>query len=1298
MSRRLVPVVVAAFVVAAMVVGHAPTTPAAAQTPHICENGTVITDPEGNAELVADCKILWGAKETIEGTGGNVRRSLNWSATGSLWSDDASGSEWEGVTVGGSPRRVTEFELDASDGSTKFRGNVPAAFGGLTGLVRLKLHWHYLGGSFSNGGIPAELGNLTNLVHLQISYTSVNGQIPSEIGKLTKLHTLDLGGNRLSGDIPPEIWGIEDSLTYPGLTELRSLRLNSNKNIDGGPGLTGTLPSDIKNLTRLTTLNLHGNRFSGPIPTEITQLSDLTNLTLYLNEFTKTIPQGLGSLPLETLDLRSNQLTGSVPPELEKLLPELQTLNLGGNAWEGCLPARLVEVPTNDLQYLLDYGGYMLCGPSANLPPAISSATVDGAALTLAYSETLDATSTPDPSDYTVSVNGSTSEHAVDDVAIGGSTVTLTLDRAVVAGDVVLLSYTRGSRPLQDPDSASAGALTDYPVLNNTTPDPPAFRSGAVDGDTLTLTYSEALDSDSEPAAATYTVTANSTVHTVSDVAVSGTTVTLTLSTPVLRGQTVRLSYSPPSTEFLQGLAGGGAAQLTNVLIANNTDVPPMVLSAGVNGDTLTLTYDERLDHTSEPAATAYTVTVGVPDRGVTDVDVSGSTVTLTLASAVVGGETVVVSYDTPQTSPLTNVRGTPAGTLTNHAVDNVTNNDPVFTTAPYSFTIDENTRAVGTVLADDVDIQDTVGYRLTPATPPDDGLLFGITNAGDLFFKLSTGADYEHPGSVERTNVDRNVYWATVVATSGTGDRESTTTEQVTVTITNVEEAGELRFSSEQPQVGTALLATVKDPDGGVSVTTWTWEISDPSNPPDTWTTLSSVTNQGSDSSAYSPVAADEGKHIRVTAEYTDAVTGADQVQRTLTSAVRVAPDNNTAPTFESSETGQRSVEEGTGPGEPIGTPVRATDADPLTYKLGGTDADSFDIVPSSGQLLTVAPLDYETKDSYEATVTATDPSGETATITVTITVIDVEPEDWLNPTDNNDGGGGGGVTPFIGVGGFVGGGGGSSGPTPSDKDFGWNVTGDIDPLDSANSDATGLWGDGTTLWVGQNGDGTKRRRLRLRPDEPQAGRRSRVRPGRGEPRAARRLVRPRDDVGLRQRPGPRLRLRPRERRAPRGPGVQARRPQQRRPRHLVGRGADVGAGRQQAHDLHVRGRERGGHRRPRARLQQQRATRHLVGRLRDLGLGRHGAQDLRLRPAGSGPHARHGRGVPRAEPGRQQQPARHLVRRCPDVRGRCPRRPHLHLQHAARHRRTPGVADPERRRYRGVLELPHRVRGRPR
>ncbi len=66
MSRRFLVVAAAAvaIVIAAVVVGHAPTTPAAAQTLHLCDNGTVVSDPTNNIELVADCKILWGEKET----------------------------------------------------------------------------------------------------------------------------------------------------------------------------------------------------------------------------------------------------------------------------------------------------------------------------------------------------------------------------------------------------------------------------------------------------------------------------------------------------------------------------------------------------------------------------------------------------------------------------------------------------------------------------------------------------------------------------------------------------------------------------------------------------------------------------------------------------------------------------------------------------------------------------------------------------------------------------------------------------------------------------------------------------------------------------------------------------------------------------------------------------------------------------------------------------------------------------------------------------------------------------------
>ena len=83
-----------------------------------------------------------------------------------------------------------------------------------------------------------------------------------------------------------------------------------------------------------------------------------------------------------------------------------------------------------------------------------------------------------------------------------------------------------------------------------------------------------------------------------------------------------------------------------------------------------------------------------------------------------------------------------------------------------------------------------------------------------------------------------------------------------------------------------------------------------------------------------------------------------------------------NVPPTFSDSETGIRSVPENTDAGVEIGSPVSAgdSDGDSLIYTLEGIDAASFEIVTSTGQLLSKAALDHETKDSYTVTVAVTD------------------------------------------------------------------------------------------------------------------------------------------------------------------------------------------------------------------------------------------------------------------------------------------------------------------------------------
>ena len=202
----------------------------------------------------------------------------------------------------------------------------------------------------------------------------------------------------------------------------------------------------------------------------------------------------------------------------------------------------------------------------------------------------------------------------------------------------------------------------------------PVLSTAEVDGAELVLTYDEALDEGSEPAASAYTVTVAGVARAVSDVDVIGTDVTLTLASAVQAGQTVTVSYAVPTTNPVQDPGGLGAAALTDQAVTNTTGaVAPMLSTAEVDGAELVLTYDEALDETSEPSTSAYTVTVDGAALEVSSVDVTGTKVTLTLASAVQAGQTVTVSYAVPATNPVQDPGGTDAAALTDQAVTNNT-------------------------------------------------------------------------------------------------------------------------------------------------------------------------------------------------------------------------------------------------------------------------------------------------------------------------------------------------------------------------------------------------------------------------------------------------------------------------------------------------------------------------------------------------------------------------------------------------------------------------------------------------
>jgi len=104
----------------------------------------------------------------------------------------------------------------------------------------------------------------------------------------------------------------------------------------------------------------------------------------------------------------------------------------------------------------------------------------------------------------------------------------------------------------------------------------PTLSSAAVDGTALVLTYDEALDTGSVPAASDFTVKVNTaavTLATGTPVTVAGRAVTLTLANAVTHGQTVTVSYAP-GTNPIQDAASNDALALSDEPVTNNAPVP----------------------------------------------------------------------------------------------------------------------------------------------------------------------------------------------------------------------------------------------------------------------------------------------------------------------------------------------------------------------------------------------------------------------------------------------------------------------------------------------------------------------------------------------------------------------------------------------------------------------------------------------------------------------------------------------------------------------------------------------------
>ena len=159
-----------------------------------------------------------------------------------------------------------------------------------------------------------ETGSNCRVVKLELGSNNLSGTIPTELGELTSLQTLDLSDNMLTGEIPD----------LSGSTALLELHLSQNN-------LTGGIPTWLENLTALEYLDLSDNMLTGEIP-DLSGSTALLELHLSQNNLTGPIPTWLGDLTnLQQLYLNNNMLTESTPATELGTLTDLEELGLWGN-------------------------------------------------------------------------------------------------------------------------------------------------------------------------------------------------------------------------------------------------------------------------------------------------------------------------------------------------------------------------------------------------------------------------------------------------------------------------------------------------------------------------------------------------------------------------------------------------------------------------------------------------------------------------------------------------------------------------------------------------------------------------------------------------------------------------------------------------------------------------------------------------------------------------------------------------------------------------------------------------------
>ncbi|MXZ88494.1 MAG: hypothetical protein F4Z07_06535 [Dehalococcoidia bacterium] len=319
---------------------------------------------------------------------------------------------------------------------------------------------------------------------------------------------------------------------------------------------------------------------------------------------------------------------------------------------------------------------------------------------------------------------------------------------------------------------------------------------------------------------------------------------------------------------------------------------------------------------------------------------------------------------------------------------------------------------------------------------PEGDSLTYAWSSGGGGAFTDSAALDTTWTAP-PKTNAIQNIVLTLTVTDAGAGARSDSASVDVTVRANQPPTASATVSPATVHGRGSVRLnGAARDRDDTNLTYRWT---SDGGGSFDDATALNTTWT--------APPARLDAGGVALTLEVTDPTGSSATATASVTVRANQAPRVTVSPAA--------SAVAGDGELEVSGTAVDP-EGDGLTYSWssngGGTFADPF-----AAQTTWTAPPETGVPQSITLTLTVTDDGAGARSGLASIRVAVGGPV----PTGFSFGGGGGG-------------GGGPSGPTPSTVDFEWTVKHDIEELEAGHRAPTGMWGDGATLWLLQNGDGT--------------------------------------------------------------------------------------------------------------------------------------------------------------------------------------------------------------------------------